>query len=130
MIKMLMAAKVSPGKIEELEQTLDSIKKDLKSSECRMNFILSRQDDQPSNICIIFHWDNEQDFECSLDENEFRVVCGALKILCLEVSFFCNSLSEKWNRFSQNFPEPQRTCALPEEREMLWNLMLALDGLN
>ena len=130
MIKMLMAAKVNPGKIEELEQTLDSIKKDLKKSECRMNFILSRQDDQPSNICIAFHWDNEQDFEYFLDENEFRVVCGALKILCIEVSFFCNSLSEKWNQFSKKFPESQRTWTLPEEREMLWNLMLALDGLN
>ena len=130
MIKMLVTAKVSPENIKELRQTLDSIKRNPESSECRMDFIFYRQAGQPSNICIIFHWNNEQDFESSLDEDEFRVVCGALKILCFEVAFFCNSLSEKWNRFSGNFPEPEHTWPLPEEREMFRNMMLALDGLN
>ena len=100
MIKMLVAAKVSPEKFEELQQTMGSIKRDLEISECRMDFILCRKIRQPSNISIIFEWDNELDFECSLDENEFRIICGALKVLCEEFNFCCNSLSPKWSLFT------------------------------
>lgn len=130
MIKMLVAAKVRPEKIVELEQTLCFIKRDLESSECRMNFILCRVARQLLNICIIFSWDNEQDFECSLDKIEFRVVCGAVKVLCEDSSYFCNSLSEKWNRLSGNYPQPQHTRTLPEEIEMLRTIALGLDRPN
>ena len=100
MVKMLVAAKVIPEKIKELKQTMDSIKKDLESSECRMDFILCQQVRHLSNISIIFEWDNELDFECSLDEDEFRIICGALKVLCEEFNFCCNSLSPKWSLFT------------------------------
>ena len=100
MVKMLVAAKVIPEKIKELKQTMDSIKKDLENSECRMDFILCPQAFQPSNVSIILEWDNEREFECSLDENEFRVFCGALKVLCEEFNFCCNSLSPKWSLFT------------------------------
>lgn len=112
MIKMLVAAKVSPEKFEELQQTMGSIKRDLEISECRMDFILCRKIRQPSNISIIFEWENEQDFERSLDKDEFRVVRGAVKVLCEESSYFCNSISENWNRLSRNFPELQRSRTL------------------
>jgi hypothetical protein len=71
---------------------------------------MCRQIHQPSNISIIFEWKNEQDFECFLDKNEFRVVRGAVKVLCDKSSYFCNSLSEKWARFAGYYGQPH--CSL------------------
>ena len=132
MIKMFLAAKIIPEKIKELKQTMESIKKDLESLQCRMDFILARQVPQPSNVSIIFEWDNEQDFECSMDKNEFKVVFGAVKVLCKDLSYFCNSLSEKWKGLLKNLylPETQRSLTLPDERDMPYHTVSGLEHSN
>ena len=107
MVTMMVDAKLSPEKIDELVQTLDTIKKDLEGSECRMNFTLSRQMEEPSSVSIVFEWENERDFECSLRKDEIRVVCGAVKVLCEESIFCCNSHSEKWSSLD-NKREPNQ----------------------
>ena len=113
MVTMMVSAKVKPEKIEEFRQTMGSLEREKESRECYyMDFMVCREVHDSSVFNLFFEWEKEQDFEFYLDGNEFKVVCGAIKVLCEKSSFSCNSLSEKWSRFAGRLVEPHHAGAV------------------
>jgi len=109
----MVSAKVKPEKIKEFRQTMGSLEREKGSKECYyMDFMVWCEVHDSSIFNLFFEWEKEQDFECYLDGDEFKVVCGAIKVLCEKSSFSCNSLSEKWSRFMGGLVEPHQAGAV------------------
>jgi len=113
MVTMMVSAKVKPEKIKEFKQAIVSLKRENGSKECYyMDFVMCREVHDSSVFKFFFEWEKEQDFECYLDGDEFKVICGAIKVLCEKSSFSCNSLSEKWSHFVGRLVEHHHTGAV------------------
>jgi len=98
-VRMTVTVKVIPEKRMEFLQALDPLKETEKrrSSFCS-NFVIFADAHDPNLFNISFEWGEDPHFENYLDSEEFRLFLGAVRVLCEEASFLCNSCSEKWTR--------------------------------
>jgi len=105
---MTVTARVRPEKRVEFLQAMDSLKEaDGRPAYCG-NFMIFPDVHEPNLFNLSFEWGKDQDFEDCLDSEEFRVFLGAVRVLCEEAKFLCNSLSEKWTRIAGIHHEPLR----------------------
>jgi quinol monooxygenase YgiN len=76
--------RVRPGKREELLQTLQSIQKNLKAKEELSKSSLYQDMDDSSVFYLIQEWATQDSMERYIRSEEFSVLMGMLKVLCVE----------------------------------------------
>ena len=76
--------RVRPEKREELLQTLQSIQKNLKAKEELSKSSLYQDMDDSSVFCLIQEWATQDSMERYIRSEEFSVLMGMLKVLCVE----------------------------------------------
>ena len=76
--------RVRPEKREELLQTLQSIQKNLKAEEELSKSSLYRDMNDSSVFCLIQEWATQDSMERYIRSDQFSVLMGMLKVLCVE----------------------------------------------
>jgi quinol monooxygenase YgiN len=76
--------RVRPEKREELLQTLQSIQKNLKAEEELSKSSLYRDMNDSSVFCLIQEWATQDSMERYIRSDQFSVLMGMIKVLCVE----------------------------------------------
>ena len=79
---MTIFMKVRPEKRQEFLLALRSIHCDCKIQENQMKSTLYQETDDLANFSLIYEWEKQEDCERYLLGNNFRVLLGALRVLC------------------------------------------------
>lgn len=95
MITMTVFVKVKPEKQEEFLQAMCSFKKDQGIQEGLRKSILFKETDDQNGYSLIYEWETQEDCERYLGAEKFRVLLGALKVLCENSEIRCGHISEK-----------------------------------
>ena len=84
MIIMTVLVKVKPEKREEFRQAIHSLHGEGEKEKGLNKSALYQEMDDPAEFRFIEEWNNQEDLEAYLSEEKFRVLLGALKVLCAE----------------------------------------------
>lgn len=84
MSTMTIVVKVSPEKREEFLQAMHSLNNDQEKQQGLKKCALYQQIDGQTGFSLIYEWETRQDHEQYLGSEKFRVLLGALKVLCKE----------------------------------------------
>lgn len=95
MISMTVFVKVSPEKRQEFLLAVRSLNTDWEVQEGLMKSILYQETDDQNGFSLIYEWETKEDCERYLGSENFRVLLGALRVLCEKSEIRCSYLSEK-----------------------------------
>ena len=84
MIIMTVLVKVKPEKREEFLQAIRSLHTEREREKGLNKSTLYQEMDDPAEFRFIEEWNNQEDLEAYLSEEKFRVLLGALKVLCVK----------------------------------------------
>lgn len=87
--------RVFPQKREEFLQAVQSLQYDLKQGQGLSSSILYQDVDDPEQFHLINEWEKDQDYDSYLRSEQFRVLMGALKVLCKETEVRYHMGSQK-----------------------------------
>ena len=82
MIIMTVLVKVKPDKREEFLQAIRSLHGEKDNNKGFNKSTLYQEMDDPTGFRLIQEWEIQVDLEAYLTKEKFRVLLGALKILC------------------------------------------------
>jgi quinol monooxygenase YgiN len=82
MIIMTVLVKVKPDKREEFLQAIRSLHGEEDDEKGFNKSTLFQEMDDPAGFRLIQEWEIQSELETYLSEEKFRVLLGALKILC------------------------------------------------
>lgn len=82
MVTMTVVVKVRLEKQEEFLQAIRSLSNDQEIHEVLRKFTLYRDTDDHTGFSLIYEWETQEDCERYLGAEKFRVLLGALKVLC------------------------------------------------
>lgn len=74
--------KVKPGKKEEFLQAMRSLTDAREKHEGLKKSALYRETDDRTGFSLIYEWETKQDLEKYTGAEKFKVLLGALKVLC------------------------------------------------
>lgn len=95
MISMTVFVKVRPEKRQEFLLAVRSLNTDWEVQEGLMKSILYQETDDQNGFSLIYEWETKEDCERYLGSENFRVLLGALRVLCEKSEIRCSYLSEK-----------------------------------
>ena len=100
MITMTVISQVKPQKQLEFRQTLEFLLGNGKEGkeEGLMKITLYQEVNEPTGFRLILEWETQKDLENYLGAGKFRVLLGALKVLCNESQIRYSSSPEKGAR--------------------------------
>ena len=82
MITMTVVVKVRAEKQEEFLQAVQSLNGDGEKHKGLRKSTLSQGTDDQTGFSLIYEWETQKDLERYLGSEEFRVLLGALRVLC------------------------------------------------
>jgi quinol monooxygenase YgiN len=82
MITMTVVAKVNPDKQEEFLQVMRSLRSDRENREGFGTPTLYKEIDDATGFSLICEWETQESLEEYLRAEKFRVLLGAVKVLC------------------------------------------------
>ncbi len=86
---MIFIAKVITKKHREFLQTMISLREEKKKEKGIRNSELYWDVHDEKRFSVIEEWETEQDLEKYLEGEGYRVLLGALRVLCTEVEINC-----------------------------------------
>jgi len=95
MITMTVIMKVKPEKREEFLQALRSLNGDQEEQEGLKKSTLYQEIDDHTGFSLTHEWETQEDCDRYLVAEKFRVLLGALKVLCEKSEIRCGNISEK-----------------------------------
>ena len=95
MIPMKVVVKVRPEKKEEFLQAMRSLNGDGEKHEGLKRFTLSQEIDDQTGFSLIYEWETQKDLKRYLRCEKFKVLLGALRVLCEKSEISYSGLSEK-----------------------------------
>jgi len=96
MITMTVVVKVRPGKREEFLQAVRSLNNGPEKQQDLRKCTIYQEIDDPTDFSLIYEWETQEDCERYLGAEEFRVLLGALKVLCEKSEIRYRHISEEW----------------------------------
>ena len=100
MISMTVFAKVRPEKRQEFLLAVRSINSDREIQEGLTKSTLYRETDDQTGFSLTYEWETQEDCERYLGAENFRVLLGALRVLCEKSEIRCSYLSEKLTKLT------------------------------
>jgi len=100
MISMTVFVKVRPEKRQEFLLAVRSINSDLEIQEGPTKSNLHQATDDQTGFSLIYEWETQEDCERYLLAENFRVLLGALRVLCEKSEIRCSCLSEKLRKLA------------------------------
>lgn len=100
MVSMTVFMKVRPEKRQEFLVAVRSIASDRKIKEGLLKTTLYQETDDRNGFSLIYEWEAQEDCERYLLAENFRVLLGALRVLCEKSEIRCSYLSEKMRKLS------------------------------
>lgn len=85
MIRMMVVAKVKPHHREEFLQTMRSLQKGRREEDIRGGFRVYEEIEDSNDFSLIDEWETDEDMNKYCSREGFRVLRGALRVLCTEV---------------------------------------------
>ena len=82
MITMTIIVKLRPEKLEEFLQTIHSLNGDSKKHKGLKKFTSYREIDDQNGFNLTYEWETQEDLDRFSGSEEFRVLLGALRVLC------------------------------------------------
>jgi quinol monooxygenase YgiN len=95
MITMTIIVKVRPEKREEFLQAMRSLSSDREKQEGLRKSTLYQEIDDETGFCLMYEWETQEVLERYLGGEKFRVLLGALEVLCEKSEIKCREISEK-----------------------------------
>ncbi len=92
---MTIEVKVKPQKQPEFMQAIRALSDNCDNHRSFGKGILPRQMDDKACFSLTYEWETHEDLERCLREEKFRVLLGALEVLCDESEIKCDGISEK-----------------------------------
>lgn len=89
MMTMTVVVKVRPEKQEEFLQSMRSLNSDQEIQEGLRKSTLFREIDDQTGFSLIYEWETQEDLDRYLGAEKFRVLLGALKVLCEKSEIRC-----------------------------------------
>ena len=102
MITMTVIVQLKPHKQQEFLLAIDSLygNKDAGKEEGQKKTTLYQEVAEPTGFRLIVDWETQKDLEKYLRAEKFRVLLGALGVLCKESQIRYSDLPEKGDRSS------------------------------
>ena len=95
MLMMTVAVKVKPEKREEFMQAMNSLLSAGEKQQGLRTSRLYRTIDDQNGFRLICEWETKRDLDRYLGAEKFRVLLGALKVLCEKSEVRCSHISDK-----------------------------------
>jgi quinol monooxygenase YgiN len=95
MVTMTVVVKVKPEKLKEFLQALRSLNVDQEEQEGLKRSTLYQEIDDQTGFSLTHEWETQEDCDRYLVADKFRVLLGALKVLCEKSEIRCGNISEK-----------------------------------
>ncbi len=86
---MIFIAKVITKKHREFLQTMFSLREEKKKQKGLRNYRLYWDVCDEKRFSVIEEWETEKDLDKYLEGEGYRVLLGALRVLCMEVEINC-----------------------------------------
>jgi quinol monooxygenase YgiN len=107
MIMMTVVVKVKPQKREEFLQAIRSLNDGGEKQEGLRKSTLYQEFDDQTCFGLIYEWETQKDCERYLATERFRVLLGALKVLCEKSEIRRKQFSEELPDFPRGAYEPR-----------------------
>lgn len=104
MITMTIVAQVKPEKQEEFLQTIRSLNSKGEKEKGLRKTTLYQEMSDPNGFRLIAEWETERDLERYLGAEKFRVLLGALEVLCKESEIRYSQKTENVPNISETQP--------------------------
>ncbi len=104
MITMTIIAQVKPEKQEEFLQTIRSLNSKREEEKGLKKTTLYQEMSDPNAFRLIAEWETQKDLERYLGAEKFRVLLGALEILCKESEIRYSQKAEDLPKISETQP--------------------------
>ena len=96
MLTMTVIAQVKPEKQQEFRDAISSLYNTRQEEERGlMKSTLYQEVDDPRGFRLITEWETQKDLEGYLGAEKFRVLLGALEILCAKLEIRYSHMAEK-----------------------------------
>ena len=96
MLTMTVIAQVKPEKQQEFQQAISSLSSDMREEEKGLKkTTLYQEVNDPHGFRLITEWETRKDLEGYLRAEKFRVLLGALQLLCANSEIRYSHLPEK-----------------------------------
>jgi quinol monooxygenase YgiN len=95
MITMMVVVKVRPEKREEFLQAMRSLNSAREKQEGLRKCTLYQEIDDHTGFSLMHEWETQEELERYLGAEKFRVLLGALKVLCEKSEIRYRHVSEK-----------------------------------
>jgi len=96
MLTMTVIAQVKPEKQQEFRHAIGSLYSTREEEEKGLKkYTLYQEVDDPRGFCLITEWETQKDLEGYLQAEKFRVLLGALEVLCAKSEIRYSHLVEK-----------------------------------
>jgi quinol monooxygenase YgiN len=95
MIVMTIVARVKDGKRGEFLQIMRSLHSDRENPKGLEKSAFYQELDDPTGFSLIHEWETQKDLDRYLADEEFKVLLGALKILCEKSEIRYSPISEE-----------------------------------
>jgi quinol monooxygenase YgiN len=82
MITVLIVVKLRPEKQEEFLQTIHSLNGDSEKYKGLKKFTSSQEINDQNGFSLTYEWETQEDLDRFSDLEEFKVLLGALRVLC------------------------------------------------
>ena len=107
MLTMTVIAQVKPEKQQEFRHAISSLYSTREEEEKGLKkSTLYQEVDDPHGFRLITEWETRKDLEGYLRAEKFRVLLGALQILCAKSEIRYSDLAEKGREVRESKPEP------------------------
>ena len=100
MISMTVFVKVRSEKRQEFLLAVRSINSDREIQNGLTKSTVYQETDDQTGFSLIYEWETQQDCERYLLGENFRVLLGALRVLCEKSEIRCSCLSEKLRKLA------------------------------
>ena len=101
MVSLTIIAKVRPEKQEEFLQAMRFLNGDPEKNEGLRKSPLYQEVDDRSGFSLTYEWETQAGLERYLGTERFKVMLGALKVLCEKSEIMYREVSEKMPDFAR-----------------------------
>jgi quinol monooxygenase YgiN len=96
MITMTVVVKVRTEKQEEFLQAMRSLNNGPEKQQGLRKSTLYQEIEDKTGFSLIYQWETQEDLDRYLGAEKFRVLLGALKVLCEKSEIRYRHISEEW----------------------------------
>ena len=95
MLTMTVIAQLKPGKRQEFLHTINSLYTNVEEEKGLKKSMLYQEMNDLNSFRLITEWETQKDLEGYLRAEKFRVLLGALEVLCAKSEIRYSHLDEK-----------------------------------